>query len=371
MKKHAGRIVKIASILIMTYLIILMGGFFGIKKGLTNTAGMVDDRSGEFNRLSGEIPDDNKFPAGASREKMDAEKAKILCEIDAIGAYAPINAEKIARTYQKTGSDGLVNKMIFAVEMRFSDKPDFGGKISACPSMNSLTPESLAAKYADFGSDNAFPWMNDEEWIVIGAAVDKDKDVINQVSRETQLPPRLIVSSLIVEQLRLFHSQRELFKKVFEPLKILGNATKISLGVMGIKEATAIEIERHLKDPASEYYLGKSFENNLDFSTSDPVQERFERLTRENDHYYSYLYAALYMKQMMSQWEKAGYDIRYRPEIIGTLFNVGFPQSKPKPDPKTGGSEISIKEAKYSFGSLAYEFYYSGEMQESFPYVTE
>ena len=91
------------------------------------------------------------------------------------------------------------------------------------------------------------------------------------------------------------------------------------------------------------------------------------RIANEKDHYYAYLYGALYLAEMMKQWRTAGYEIMYRPEIVGTLFNVGFPQSKPNPNPKVGGSEINVGEGKYSFGSLAYEFYYSGELAEEFP----
>jgi hypothetical protein len=211
--------------------------------------------------------------------------------------------------------------------------------------------------------------MNDEEWASIREAIVKDKSDIEKAATIIGIEPRLIVASTIVEQVRLFHSQRELFKKFFEPLKILGNANKISLGVMGVKEATAIQTENNLKDPTSPYYLGEQFEHLLDFTTDNPTEERFNRLTDFNSHYYSYLYGGIYMKEMMEQWRKAGYDIQYRPEIVGTLFNVGFPQSRPNPNPKVGGSAITVGDAKYSFGSLAYEFYYSGELLDDFPYM--
>jgi len=71
---------------------------------------------------------------------------------------------------------------------------------------------------------------------------------------------------------------------------------------------------------------------------------------------------------MMEQWKKAGFNIDKRPEIICTLFNVGFPQSKPNGSPKVGGSKITIGETKYSFGRLGYEFFYSGELVEYFEY---
>ena len=195
----------------------------------------------------------------------------------------------------------------------------------------------------------------------------KDKDVINEVGQKVGVEPRMLISCMIVEQLRLFHSEREVFKKFFEPLKVLGNANKISLGIMGIKEPTAVQIEEHI-----EYYLGKDLENILDYDNigaDNNGDDRFKRLTDDkNNHYYSYLYGALYLRQFINQWEKAGYPIKYRPEIAGTLFNVGFSQSKPKSDPKVGGSDITVGDGSYSFGSLAYEFYYSGELMQEFPY---
>jgi hypothetical protein len=137
---------------------------------------------------------------------------------------------------------------------------------------------------------------------------------------------------------------------------------------MGIKETTASEIEDHLKDPKSEYYLGENYENIL----SSLDDNTYDKLTSEKDnHYISYLYGALYLRQFLTQWQNAGYDIKYRPEIIGTLFNVGFPQSKPNPNPKVGGSAIDVGDGKYSFGSLVYEFYYSGELTDEFPYIAK
>jgi hypothetical protein len=212
--------------------------------------------------------------------------------------------------------------------------------------------------------------MNNEQWDTIKQAIVKDKDVIEKAAAISGVEPRLVVACAIVEQVRLFNSSRELFKKFFQPLEILGNANKISLGIMGIKEDTAIQIEDHLKDPNSPYYLGADMENVLDYADGSDGSKRYDRLT-ENTHYYSYLYGAIYLKQIMNQWEKAGYDIKFRPEIMGTLFNVGFPQSKPNPNPKVGGSSINVDGTKYTFGSLAYEFYYSGELTDAFPYVTK
>ena len=83
------------------------------------------------------------------------------------------------------------------------------------------------------------------------------------------------------------------------------------------------------------------------------------------------MYAAVFLKQVKVQWERAGYPIENRPEILATLFNVGFPQSKPKSNPKVGGSTIKIYEKPYTFGAIAFQFYYSGELFELFHIQTK
>ena len=364
MKVHIRRLSKLLLAFLVAYVVILMGGFFGVRYGLTNTTGVVDEESEVFQKSDDAV---KTFENSESKDDavVNEVENKLNCQINVIDEFAPINAQQIRRTYIATKSDGLTAKMILAVSLRLGDSIAFKDHMEMCDGRG--TPNGKLPIDISEGK-NIFPWMNTEEWQSIITATKKDRDAIVQVGAVTGIAPRLIVSCMIVEQLRLFNSQRELFKKFFEPLKILGNANKISLGVMGIKEATATQIEDHLLDKVSPYYLGKDYEHSLDKITGST----FDRLTSENGHHYnSYLYGALYLKQIMSQWKNAGFDIKYRPEIVGTLFNVGFPQSKPKADPKVGGSAISIGDAKYSFGSLAYEFYYSGEMQDEFPYIVK
>lgn len=368
--------------------LVLIGGFFAIKFHLTDVKGAVDENSQDFSKM---VLGVESVKSVAKTESLKSDSVDVLnkqinelarikelrsmniCAIDAVGYYSPINAKHILATFNDTKSDVVVSKMIFAAKLRLTEAGR-EEEIKKCDNVkNNQTGfqdyGELEKKYESAGGKNIFPWMNDDQWQTIKTAIAKDRDKITQAANLAGIEPRLIVASAIVEQLRLFHSQRELYKKFFEPLKILGNSNKISWGVMGIKEATAIATENNLKDASSPYYLGQSLEHVLDFKTSDVATERYQRLTTEGDYYYSYLYGGLYMKEMMTQWEKAGYDIKYRPEIVGTLFNVGFPQSHPNANPKVGGSEITIGESKYSFGSLAYEFYYSGELLNEFPFI--
>ena len=52
---------------------------------------------------------------------------------------------------------------------------------------------------------------------------------------------------------------------------------------------------------------------------------------------------------------------------MATIYNIGFTNSKPNANPKSGGAEIEIANTKTSFGQLAYEFYYSGELLDGLP----
>lgn len=212
-------------------------------------------------------------------------------------------------------------------------------------------------------------WTKTEEWNVLKLAIAKDEQKINLVAKQTGVPARLIVAMLVGEQMRLYNSEREIFKKAFAPLRILGVQSQFSWGVMGMKEETAKKVEVNLKDKESAFYLGAKYEAMLDYPEGGDISaNRFGRLVNEKDHYYAYLYTALYLKQLMTQWEKSGYNISQRPEIIATLFNLGFDKSVPKSNPQVGGAEIEISGRKYSFGTLAYEFYYSGELVEYFPW---
>lgn len=210
------------------------------------------------------------------------------------------------------------------------------------------------------------PWVDSAEWKVINAGFDKDKDLILKASEVSGVSSRLIVSTIISEQFRFFTSNREAFKRFFEPMKLLGNATQFSYGIAGIKTDTAMTIENGLKDSTSPYYLGPEYEHLLDFTTTDVDAERMTRLTDPHNHYYSYLYTALFLKEITAEWQKAGYPIDNRPEILATLFNIGFSHSKPNGDPQTGGATITVNGKNYTYGSMAFSFYYSDEMTQEF-----
>jgi hypothetical protein len=212
-------------------------------------------------------------------------------------------------------------------------------------------------------------WNQTPEWEVIKGGLIKDSQIIARVSQETGVSQRMIAAVVVPEQTRFFTSNREVFKRYFEPLKILGSLSQFSLGVSGIKQETAEAIERQALDSNSPFYPGPDMAALFSYSsTSTPHgQALYNRLTETPDHYYSYLYTALYIKEIESQWKAAGFDVSQNPEVVVTLFNIGFQGSHPNATPKAAGAVITTGGKQYVYGQLGANFYRSNELLAFFP----
>jgi hypothetical protein len=211
------------------------------------------------------------------------------------------------------------------------------------------------------------PWKQSEEWQVLATALTRDQAPLTKAATDSGVPARLIAANLVAEQLRLFFTEREYYKQFFYPLKILGSQTQFSWGVMGMKEDTAVQVEQNLKDPSSPFYPGPQYEHLLDFKTTGVATERFTRMTDQHDHYWSYLYAGLYLKEIEAQWKSAGYSIDNNIAVLCTLYNIGFVHSVPNSNPQVGGAAITAGDTTYSFGGLAADFYNSDLLTDVFP----
>lgn len=340
--------------------VFLVAGYVAIRLGWTNVPGAIDLNDRYFTNLhrSGATPTASSTGSGT--------ELSLWCKLFALQKSSPADAERILSAYHDTESPTLALHMVNALTERIATGTSLKNDFDACD-IKWLNERTMTNENAS-ETISIYPWINTPEWITLRDAVRKDAPVVNRASAETGIEPRLIVAQLIGEQLRLYNSERELYKAAFAPLKILGSETQFSLGVAGIKPDTAITVEQNLQDQGSDYYPGAAYSHLLDFTTSDHDTERYARITDEHDHYYAYLYTALFIKEVEAQWEKAGFAISHRPEIIGTLYNIGFSGSHPNADPHVGGSTIMINGVNYTFGSLGYEFYYSGELADVFPY---
>lgn len=335
----------------------LSASYLAIKLKWTVEGGSVDSN----NRYFADIQD--KYNQGFKLSDSAAVARQHYAELDRIlvlNRFFPKNAQLILDLWKSGAHPEDVSRMLDAADMELRENPRYQQALAELNrpriSADTIRPYSV------------FRWMNIAEWQDFKIAVAKDKKLIDSVAKQTGVEARTIVACLVGEQIRLFNSDREAYKRWISPLKILSVESTFSYGVTGIKELTAQTIEAYAKDSTSVFYTGKQDEHLLDFQTADVQTERFKRLTNFRNHYYSYLYAALFLKQVKTQWEKAGFPIDDRPEILATLFNVGFPNSKPKANPQVGGAEIKVHEMPYTFGAIAYQFYYSGELVDLFPY---
>ncbi|MEI6581006.1 MAG: hypothetical protein WCO07_02415 [bacterium] len=211
-------------------------------------------------------------------------------------------------------------------------------------------------------------WKDTSEWKLLKEVFTRDQIVINNAAKNAGISPRLILGGVMGEQLRFFSNRRESFKNYFEPMKVLATLSKFSFGIAGLKPQTVSLIDAHLKDSKSVFYLGSGMEHVTDYKDGVNIDsEIMNRITNVKDPYYSYLYVGLFMRQVIAQWQKAGYDISNRPEVITTLYNLGFNRSIPKADARAGGAVINVGGKEYTFGDLGYEFYYSDELLDIFP----
>lgn len=252
---------------------------------------------------------------------------------------------------------GLLN-----VQGSIAERNAFFSQFGAAPDASS-TPACADASQVACG------WQATPEWAVIKAGLQKDAGVIAQVSAQTGVPQRLLAAAVVPEQVRFFTSEREIFKRYFEPLKILGSLSQFSLGVSGIKQETANNIEQYAADPASPFYPGPGIAPLIAYTqgTTTHDTELFNRLTDAKNHYYSYLYTAIYIKEVEAQWSAAGYDISHKPGAVVTLFNIGFQNSHPNANPAAGGASITTGGISYTYGELGQDFYGSSELGDIFP----
>jgi hypothetical protein len=335
----------------------LTAAFFAVKFHMTDDPGAVDLNDRYFQEIKGKYGRKSADDSSG----VSFSEARLFHNLAVLSRYYPVNAFYIEEAYLKSRNLQEAQAMLDAVNLHLQDNQAYQAEIGSFrndsqPDMQKLNTRSV------------FEWMNIPEWQDFKLAVAKDKPLIDSAALVTGVEPRLIVAMLVGEQIRLFNSEREAYKKWIGPLKILSVEANFSLGVTGIKVPTAETIERNLQDSTSVFYLGKKYRNLLAFQTANVAEERYKRLTSYKNHYYSYLYAALNVKQINEQWKRAGFPIDDRPEILATLYNIGFEASAPKPNPVVGGSAINIKGTRYSFGAVAYEFYYSGELYDLFPF---
>jgi hypothetical protein len=331
------------------------GVFVAMQFGWLNVRGTIAERNTSLQSARGFSSQKN-----TSQEFLQETQATLLCKIHALANYAPETAKNIQQIYQNNQDIPLTVAMITIAQKRFTDTP-LMNEVQACSTATQPNTTPL--------TNTAFAWADSEEWSVMTSAFIRDQETIRRAAHDAGISPRLLLGGVIGEQFRFFTNSRDSFKRYFEPLKILASLSKFSFGIAGLKPDTAAQIEEHLTNHQSEYYLGPEMEHVITYPEgADVITTRFNRITDTKDSYYSYLYVGLFMRQVIAQWQRAGIDISHDPEVLSTLYNLGFNRSLPKENPRAGGAPITVNGTPYNFGQLGYEFYYSGELSQEFPY---
>jgi hypothetical protein len=332
-----------------------------VKFKWTNQKGSVDINSRYFSSMA------DKYNQGFKTDSLSIAKDEYIMfrTIGILARYYPSNAKTIMKAYYKSNNVQVALRMLDAINLKMKDNKEYQEEIANIQIKTDLKTLSI------------YPWANCREWKQFCNAVKADKRAIDSVSKLTGVESRFIVMCLVGEQVRMFNSGREAFKKYVTPFNHLILPTNRGYGVTGILEHTALKIERNLFDKKSIFYAGDYFQNVVNLRDSFPelVDDSIashklltiQRLIKRGDHYYSYLYTAFFLRQFQAHWVKEGFSLENRPEILATLFNLGYQKSKPKKNPEVGGSNFKVGGIEYTFGGICYEFYYSGELQDEFP----
>ena len=345
--------------LLSIFAVFLMLTALAVKFKWTNEKGNVDINNRYFSSMAKQYGSDLK----SKKANLAREESILLQKIGLLAKYSPIDAAKINNAYFATKEISIAQRMFDAAALLLKD--------------NKLFQKELRKIKAKSNKKSLFEFSNYTVWKTFCDAVRKDKAAIDSASRITGVESRLIVMCLVGEQVRMFNANRERFKQYVYPFSSVILPKNRGYGVTSILEHTALQIEKNLINPKSEFYPGDYFFKTLNTTDAAPglvidsikahQHKTIQRLIMGGDHFYSYLYTAFLIRQYQAHWQRAGEDLSYRPEIIGTLFNLGFHKSKPKKNPEVGGSNFTVGNKEYTFGGLCYEFYYSGEMLKDFP----
>lgn len=346
-----NRFVSIVIIIFSIIGVMFTGVFIAMQFGLLNVRGTISERNQSLrNNATNLLPQEGKVT-----------RAMILCKIHAIANYAPETARNIYTVSQNSQDVSLIQEMVTTASGRFVNDKKFVSEMEQCNT--AIIPNNTPL------SSTAFAWADSEEWSVLKSAFARDQEYILKAAKDSGVSPRILLGGVIGEQFRFFTNARDSFKRYFEPLKILASLSQFSFGIAGLKPETVARIDENLRNPNSVFYLGKEMEKIVEYPAgTNPEDVRFSRITDTKNTYYSYLYVGLFMKQVTAQWERSGHDISKNPGVLATLYNLGFNRSVPKSEPKPGGAPITVNGQQYTFGDLAHEFYYSGELVDLFPY---
>lgn len=155
------------------------------------------------------------------------------------------------------------------------------------------------------------------------------KNIIEKASKEFNVDMKTLSAVIYVERTLNYTWEDEALDEYLAQAGL-----NSSIGFCQIKMKTAYWIETQLNDTKSIYFPGQTYFGKLQISKNP--QAIIDKLKNDS---LNIMYAAAYLRIMISRWEKSGYPIENRPEILGTLYSTGLfykngeertPNSNPK-----------------------------------------
>ncbi len=140
------------------------------------------------------------------------------------------------------------------------------------------------------------------------------KDLIQSASEKFDINPVYLSAVIYTERTKNYDWTDEAFDEVIARV-----GQNSSLGFSQVKIKTAYFIEKQLIDTTSRFYCGEKYANILALSKSPFLL--IEKLKKDS---LNILYAAAYLRIIQSFWSKTGYSINDKPEIIGSLYQLGL-----------------------------------------------
>ena len=241
---------KVCDILLVLFALAgaaIIGAWGLYQLGVTNNRGAVDKN---YRYLMSVSEMENLKDAKLTQEQIDEQWALQYGRLAALARFYPENARLMLRAAQCSDDPLVVNRMVAAAQVYMEEQDSIEGLAERIASVLGGVPQQQRT--------NLIPWMAEPAWPALKEAILRDSALINEAGRLTGVEPRMIVGCLIGEQIRLFNSKREMFKKYLGPVKVLSVQSQFSYGVNGIKDFTAEAVEQHLQDPTSEFYMGKA-----------------------------------------------------------------------------------------------------------------
>ena len=146
------------------------------------------------------------------------------------------------------------------------------------------------------------------------AKVLANKSLIEKACREFRIEPVILSAVIFVERTENYSWEDSALDNL-----LAYNGLNSSIGFCQVKIKTAYWIEAQYNDTNSILFPGKEFYAKMKKSNS--TQKLVEKL---NNDTVNINYAAAYIRTMMSRWEKTGFSINDKPEILGTLYSTGL-----------------------------------------------